>query len=292
MTTIAWDGKVMAVDSRSSTPETRQEATSDPKRTRICFHCERPAWTGSDDAQKLVILPKVTWRGEKILAAASTGSSRDCDRIRHVMQRPPEGQTEFEKIWESYSSLAPRKIAGMQPFGAISAHFVVVTETRLWVLEFEGSSLSSYLEPRDVPFAKGSGRDAAMLAMRIMGANAANAVWAARAIDPATGGPVRWVDTTEQLVEGKTTRSLEHEEAPMSREEAAAYVRSGFTVRPEKPELVGVHESAATKEEPVAAELASQITAAATASQTLPTAKKAAKKVAAKKVTSRTTIKK
>jgi hypothetical protein len=203
------------------------------------------------------------------------------------MQRPPEGQTEFEKIWESYSSLAPRKIAGMQPFGAISAHFVVVTETRLWVLEFEGNSLSSYLEPRDVMFAKGSGRDAAMLAMTIMGATAANAVWAARAIDPATGGPVKWVDTTEQLVEGKMTRSLEHEEAPLSREEAAAYVRSGFTVRPEKPELVGIHESAPSKEEPLTAEVASQI-----AEQARSNGKPAVKKVAVKKTPSRTTTKK
>lgn len=292
MTTIAWDGKVLAVDSRSSTPETRQEATVDPKRTRICFHCERPAWTGTDDAQKLVILPTVTWRGEKILAAASTGSSRDCDRIRHVMQRPPEGQMELEKIWESYSSLAPRKIAGMQPFGAISAHFVVVTQTRLWVLEFEGSSLSSYLEPRDVPYAKGSGRDAALLAMRIMGANAANAVWAARAIDPATGGPVRWTDTTEQLAEGKLTRSLLHEEAPMSRDEAATYVRSGFTVRPEKPELIGVHESAPVKEESLTADDASRIAAEARGESKPPVKVAVAKKVAAKKVTSRTTTKK
>jgi len=284
MTTIAWDGKVLAVDSRSSTPEARQEASGDPKRTRICFHCERPAWTGSDDAQKLAILPKVTWRGEKILAAASTGVARDCDRIRNVMYRPPEGQTEFEKIWESYSSLAPRKISGMQPFGAISAHFVVVTETRLWVLEFDGGSLSSYLEPRGEPFAKGSGRDAAMLAMRIMGANAANAVWAARAIDPATGGPVKWVDTTEQLAEGKSVHSLQHEEAPMTRSQAAAYVRSGFTVRPEKPGFVGIHESAPAKEESPTAEPVAQ-TAPQAGSETKPPVKQAPAKKAARKTT-------
>jgi hypothetical protein len=54
MTTIAWDGRILAVDSRSSTPEQRPDADTEPRRARICFHCERPAWTGSDDAKKLV----------------------------------------------------------------------------------------------------------------------------------------------------------------------------------------------------------------------------------------------
>lgn len=289
MTTIAWDGKVLAVDSRSSTPEQRPDTDTEPRRARICFHCERPAWTGSDDAHKLVILPKVTWRGEKILAAAGTGSSRDCERLRQVMSYPPEPETELEKIWKNYVALAPRRGPSGTMRELLDVTLVVVTEKHLWVLDFLGTSLRSYLEPRDMVFAKGSGRDAAMLAMTVMGATAAQAVWAARAIDPATGGAVHWMDTTQRLEEGKRTSTLDHEEPAMTREEAAAYVRSGFTVRPVKPEIVGVVDSSAVKEEVALTDSAG--TRRPAAPKQIST-KKVVKKVVAKKTPSRTTTKK
>lgn len=273
MTTIAWDGRVLAADSRSSTPEQRPHEGQLDSNKRICFHCERPAWTGRDDAMKMVVLPKVTWKGERILAAASTGSASSCDRIRDVMRMPPEGLTDLEKIWDTYTKLAPRRIGGPAPFGSISAMFVVVTEKHLWVLDFESTSLTAYLEPRDKPFAKGSGRDAAMLAMTVMGANAAQAVWAARAIDPATGGAVRWMDTTVELpetIDRQFRIEVLQSESPMSREEAAEYVRSGFKTRPANPEPVGVTTTPAEASIPSAelsAAAAGEIAAAARASK-------------------------
>lgn len=290
MTTIAWDGKILAVDSRSSTPEQRPDTDTEPRLARICFHCERPAWTGNDNAQKLIVLPAVTWRGEKILAAAGTGSARDCDRLRRVMDYPPKGETELEKIWNNFTALAPRRGPQGTMTELMDATLVVVTQQHLWVLSFMGTSLRSYLEPRDVPFAKGSGRDAAMLAMTIMGATAPNAVWAARAIDPATGGAVRWVDTTSEPAEGKRPASLIHEEAAMSREEAGEYVRSGFKTRPANPEPVGVTASAGEATIPLEeldASAAASIAAEARATKAAP-----AKKAPAKKAATKTTTKK
>lgn len=293
MTTIAWDGRILAADSRSSTPEHRPYEGQHDSSKRICFHCERPAWTGRDDAVKLVVLPKVTWKGERILAAGSTGSAYSCDRIRDVMHRPPEGLTDLEKIWDTYTTLAPRRMAGVTPLGSISASFVVVTEKHLWVLDFEGISLTAYLEPRDQPFAKGSGRDAAMLAMTVMGANAAQAVWAARAIDPATGGPVRWMDTMVELpetIDRKFRKEVEQSESAMTREEAAEYVRSGFKTRPAEPEPVGVTTTAGEATIPLEeldASAAAKIAAEARAAKAAP-----AKKVPAKKAATKTTTKK
>jgi hypothetical protein len=191
----------------------------------------------------------------------------------------------LEKIWKNFVALAPRRGPGGTLRELMDATFVVVTENHLWVLDLLGTSLRSYLEPRDAVFAKGSGRDAAMLAMTVMGATAAQAVWAARAIDPATGGAVHWMDTTQRLEEGKMRRTLDNEEPAMTREEAAAYVRSGFTVRPAQPEVVGVVDSSDVKEEAAPAE--------ATAATDKPAVSKvAAKKAAVKKTPSRTTTKK
>lgn len=224
MTTIAWDGKILAVDSRSSTPEQRPyEEQGEPMR-RICFHCERPAWTGSDNADKLVVAPKSEWKGERILAAATAGSSDDCGRIRTLLR----GRTELslEKAWQGYAALqAPARTRMDRKF---QATVVLVTEKRLWVLDFSGIELRSYQEPRDVPFARGSGRDAAMLAMQVLGRTAVDAVWAARSIDPATGGPVRWFDTTAFSPEEPDKRYRAQEEKPMSREQALTYVQNGF----------------------------------------------------------------
>lgn len=287
MTTISWDGRILAVDSRSSTPEQRPDTDTEPRLARICFHCERPAWSGSDNAQKLIVAPAVTWRGEKILAAAGTGSARDCDRLRRVMEYPPKGETELEKIWNNFTALAPRRAPGSTT-ELMDATMVVVTEQHLWVLIFLNTSLRSYLEPRAVPFAKGSGRDAAMLAMTIMGATAPNAVWAARAIDPATGGAVRWVDTTDMPEEGKRPSSKIHEEAAMSREEAGEYVRSGFKTRPANPEPIGVTATTGEATMPLDeldANAAAKIAATARASKVAPVKKAPAKKVATKTTT-------
>jgi hypothetical protein len=227
VTTIAFQNGILATDSRSSTPEHRLPDDEDKIKQPICFHCERPAWTGSDDTVKIIAAPKSQWKGERILAAATTGMSSSCAALRRLLQSGKD----IESAWDGYSSLTSFRSA--LP-GKFSASLVVVTATKLWVLEFRGVTLSSYQEPRDKPFASGSGRDAAMLAMTIMGADAVNAVWAARAIDPATGGPVRWFDIAEVNEEDETKKYKPREEAAMSREEAAAYVRNGF----KKPESI------------------------------------------------------
>ena len=226
MTTIAFLNGILAVDSRSSTPEHRHSADEDKIKQPICFHCERPAWVGSDDAVKIIAAPKSEWRGERILAAATTGTTTNCLALRRLLQSGKD----IQATWDGYSALTSIRSA-MQP-GKFSASMVIVTATKLWVLEFRGTALSSYQEPRDVPFASGSGRDAAMLAMTVMGANAVNAVWAARAIDPATGGAVRWFDVAEFDPADEVKKYKHREEEPMTREDAAAFVRNGF----KKPE--------------------------------------------------------
>ncbi len=62
MTTIAWDGRTLAVDSRSSSPALRVHEEDIAAEKRICLHCERPAWTGTDATMKLIVMPDCMWK--------------------------------------------------------------------------------------------------------------------------------------------------------------------------------------------------------------------------------------
>jgi hypothetical protein len=225
----------LAVDSRSSSPEQRPYEEQAERYHRICFHCERPAWTGSDDANKIVVMPRATWKNEPILAAATSGSSRDCDLLRSMLTfRAQSEELTLEQAWRGYSALNGSRTRGTGQ--GFDANMVIVTPTKLWMVEFQGNTMRSYQEPRDQPFARGSGRDAAMLAMTAMGRNAVDAVWAARAIDPATGGPVRYFDTTTYDPENKDKFYRPQKEKAMTREQAMAFVRGGFVRTPETEE--------------------------------------------------------
>lgn len=225
MTTIAFLNGILAVDSRSSIPEERLAADDDKSTQRICFHCERPAWVGTDNAVKLVVMPKSEWRGERILTAATTGITKNCASLRRLLNTGKD----IKAMWDGYSALAQHR-----DVPSFRASMVIVTATKLWTLEFHGSTLTSFEEPRDQPFSRGSGGDAAKLAMTAMRATAVEAVWAARAIDPATGGAVRWFDTNAIDLGDKEKKYTPTSEEPMTREEAAVFVRNGF----KKPEAV------------------------------------------------------
>jgi hypothetical protein len=224
MTTLVFDGRIIAADSRSSMPE-QKHAHEDSDVKRICLHCEKSAWTGTDSMVKLVVGSKSQWEGERIIAAATAGTSKDCNVLRSLLLLDHD----IRRVWDARSILADKSESN-----SFSASMLVVTQTKLWSVEFRGSSIRSFEHPRNLPFAMGSGKDAALLAMTSFGANAVNAVWSARAIDPATGGPVRWFDTSEFNPDDEKTKYKVQVEEAMTRLEAVEYVKNGF-LKPATP---------------------------------------------------------
>jgi hypothetical protein len=184
-------------------------------------------------------MPKATWNDEKILVAGHAGVAKDCDKLNRILKRPGD-VLDIAKVWETYTSLADYKHNRSDDDPGFSATLVAITEKNLWILIFKGRSLRSYKEPRNKPYAHGSGSDAAKMAMMILNANAIDAIYAARAIDAGTGGPVKSFNTTTYDPDN-TAEDYRYTVHPaMTRDEAIVYVRNGFKPAPQCEEVTGI----------------------------------------------------
>lgn len=190
MTTVAWDGQMLAADSRT----TRTKSPSDT-RNWTCTGCGTiQDKVVSDDTNKLCVGfdKDVKFRDERVFALASAGNARDCEQIEKVFR----SKENFEDVW--------RHCVLARSMPAFAATTLVVTENSVFKLEDEKSKndlkVTRYEKTDQV--AIGSGSKAAMAAMVVFGLDAVGAVLTATQVDDASGGAVHYV-TPVEAVSGK-----------------------------------------------------------------------------------------
>jgi hypothetical protein len=182
MTTCAYDGKFLAVDSRS----TNNNPVAKEYKCPACGESHAPV---KDDTVKIHgDMGERKYRGEKIFAMAGAGHSSTIKRVTEAV-RAGEDLDELYRI-TSMMSANPR---------LIDAAFLVVTEHSVFkVRPGEGGGKHDVQKfARGDQVVIGSGGQAAMATMKVFGLNAIEALLAASVTDQGTGGAIRWVDTSQ-----------------------------------------------------------------------------------------------
>ena len=185
MTTCAYDGKFLAVDSRTTNSNPSLKEYNCP----ACGESHAPV---KDDAVKIYgDLSGRQYRGEKIIAIAGAGGAGAIERVVNAIRQGEDLDVIF-------------RITGMISLNVrpIDASFLVVTENTVWKVRNSDGGRGKFEAlkfARGDQVALGSGEPAAMTAMKVFGLNAVEAVLAAIVTDQGTGGDVRWADTTEPV---------------------------------------------------------------------------------------------
>lgn len=204
MTTIAWDGNIIASDSR---------VVRNPKEinTYNCAHCGNPADIVRSST-KLIISPKGTWKGKKIICAGFAGSLLLSKQIIRFLSNPVEKvdlSTALKIVFNFREN----------PHGLSFTNALFLTEEReLFNISYENNSET--IEELDVnePTAIGSGKMSAKFAMKVLKENAINAVFASTLVDSSSYGPVKYFDTT-QYEDGNNSKQYKSLVTNLSKDE-------------------------------------------------------------------------
>lgn len=176
MTTVVYDKNILAADSRTTHGHTEH----------TCVVCDNKSRRYSDKSNKIhVDFKDVTFRGQKVLAAAGAGMTIAVGDLISAL-RQKEGLERAYKLFRSFTSSH-----------AAPAIIMIVTENNVFVAEEEHST-SKELTVREFKrtdrVAIGSGAKAAEMAMELTDCGATTAVKLAMAVDDGTGGPITHVD--------------------------------------------------------------------------------------------------
>lgn len=196
MTTIAYDGKHLAVDSRVTN-------TAGKQRKHTCTSCGEHTEVVADDTEKLHINVDGKWklRGEKIIAVGGAGMSTFIGRVIDAMKTGDD----IEALYKDF-----KKLDG--PHGP-SASFLVVTEKKVYTLTSNDKAFDVKEYGRGEFVAVGSGNHAARMANSLSGAPAYDAINMAMLLDDSTGGTVHYVDCTDPKLEKKSMKPLKAQAA-------------------------------------------------------------------------------
>ncbi len=172
MTTIVFDGNILAVDSRCSTENRQQNA---------CAKCGDKSDRINDDHAKIKTYPprKVKFNDEFVVATAGCGMTSCISALNQSVRQ----QLNFEDagLWAPWLN-----------YGESNGTLVILTEQNLYTLKFE-KKVFRIVKQKDVPFCAGSGRRAAMMVLKLMNGTAMDAIAGAAQVDPATGGQIRYI---------------------------------------------------------------------------------------------------
>jgi hypothetical protein len=180
MTTVCYDGKILAADSRAT-------ASTSSDKDYKCSHCGESAHHVREDAVKIHgDFGALKYRGELIYAMAGSGASTDIDKMVRLVK---EGE-DLDELYRISALLSTGRV--------IEASFLVVTEQSVFRINYPDGKRKAEVtkDGRDIKIAIGSGTKAADVAMKIFGLNATEAVMCAAVVDKGTGGDIRWVDCT------------------------------------------------------------------------------------------------
>lgn len=196
MTSVVYDGKTLAADSRITN-------TSGHVRKHTCTSCGDHTEVVSDEAQKLHVNNdgKWTFRGEKIIGLAAAGASVFIGKIVDAIK----SKEDIELIYKNY-----KVIDGT---GGYSASFLIVTEKKVYKLATNNKAFDVEIFERNEFVAIGSGSKAAEMAFKLTNASAVELINMAMSVDDMTGGKIHYVDCTQETLSLKTFSPLKPDEA-------------------------------------------------------------------------------
>lgn len=177
MTTVAYDGKTMAADSRLTYSG----------RKHTCKDCKATNQAILDESIKIVLARGKSFRGEKILAIGRAGATHLTSDLIKVLR----SDEDFEQTYKHFRMFQTEINA--------TADLLVVTEKSLFHVRAENDpAMVITRHERDVKIAIGSGRIGALVAMKTIGTSAANAIVEVSKHDNGTGGPVNFIDFADE----------------------------------------------------------------------------------------------
>lgn len=174
MTTIAFDGKILATDSKQTIVSDRFAEVG-----LYCPHCNHSLDSMHLYTPKIEVPEsEVQYGGSRVLAWAWAGNQRTTDAMRTSLLND----------------------APFDPKDRLNGTLVILTESSLHeVRTYDGQYITTRIEK--FPYAAGSGRQAAMIAMQHMGSSPCEAITLASTVDVSTGGSAYFYSRTSNTIE-------------------------------------------------------------------------------------------
>jgi len=192
MTTVAFDGKILAAD-------TLAVHTNDDV-DRFCLTCNTCTEEVGADISKIHLYEKeVSYKGQTVIATARLGSA--------IVSKAMDTSLELGQLNEETLEIVFRFLQYRNE--VCDATLAIWTRESFWVVRIIDGKFS-VTEVTQFPWEGGSGGYVAMTAMKYMGLNATDALAIATDIDYHSGGPVESVvfkDNTYSLVKTEYTAS-------------------------------------------------------------------------------------
>ena len=183
MTTVAYDGRFLATDTRATNIPDRERTTALSDRYK-CAHCENPIHAVHDHSMKLKAFGKkggFIYEQQPIEAMAVWGAQAATNYMSTLLERKHD-------LGEHLQYVSRMKTL-------ISGGLLLVSEKKIFILNWDGVTFKSKAHERQVHHAYGSGAGAARLMMKMGEGMAPTAVAAAAMIDKGTGGKILVLDT-------------------------------------------------------------------------------------------------
>ena len=183
MTTVVFDGEMLATDSRVS--KTYFNSNDD-----VCNKCHQ-IHTGvyHDDATKIHLFKGIEISDETIIALAGSGH----DYIIHAMTKALLSTTSILKGFEVISASTTNGCADC----------ILITDKNTYTVHIDGDGVSIEVV-KEFPIAVGSGASAALMAMHLNEeCNPIDAIICASKVDNGTGGCIRYFVVGDE--DGKVT---------------------------------------------------------------------------------------
>ncbi|MNX46628.1 hypothetical protein D3C86_771690 [compost metagenome] len=191
MTTVAWDGLILAADSK--------ESINKPTRDH-CGNCNERIQKTYRDTTKIQ-LPKhagILFKGQELVAWAGCGHSPIIEMYGAGLREGVDILTIGRMACKVYQD------RHIKP----SLTLIVVTTETAYEVSWAHGGGSIVQEITTIPYSIGSGSKAAMLAMKRLGYTAPTAVACGIDVDPHSGGDVCYVDCRGKVEEREMLRYL------------------------------------------------------------------------------------
>ena len=173
MTTIVFDGKILAADTRG---------TISAASTYKCVKCDTSANRCNDTKIKIAVDFKSKFKGETILAAAISGDAGAGEKFFEFLK---DGE-DIEEI------IRINKLLGKNQLRDFTL-LIIATENN-YKFDYYQSDLKIEKYDKNKRLVLGSGARAALFSMEVFNCDAIKAIKAAMVVDNGTGGNIKFVD--------------------------------------------------------------------------------------------------
>lgn len=189
MTTVIYDGKYLASDSRSTSPNAQHE----------CPKCQHESERSTNKAKKInAAYSHSKFRGERIVAIGQAGVAAFSSKLVSMLLR--DG-IDLEAVYKSFRALS------IQTSVPESTLIVVTTQSVFRIESDNGRPDDLHVKrfERTEVVAAGSGGKAAHMAVSSFAMNAMRAIEETCKYDQYSGGTIKYVDCNDMPAEGRAT---------------------------------------------------------------------------------------